>query len=274
MYTPKSLFKAGGSISPGAPIAKDPNVTIIEVYQIVSEPERDDGNVKMEGSWTFKPGYEPVQLYMTPSTQSRHFATDGDEDAVGMNQDYVGNHPGETLEVFEFIQYFTGRNVIILAGSCQSKHLVVYGSKCAPLQLKGEHTADNDGTATVMTFEQAQRTGLTPGIYYGPIPTGNVHQVGDVAEVALSTENGMVYKLPSDAEGTAIAVDSIDLESGDVVTLIGSGGDQPAELATGGTDPTILLINGTTWVAEEGQRIDLEYFNDGADEYLVEKRRY
>ena len=61
---------------------------------------------------------------------------------------------------------------------------------------------------------------------------------------------------------------------GDTVTLIGSGGSDPATLSSGdATGATVLLNDDQDWTALENATISFEVFDNGATMYLIEKNR-
>lgn len=273
MYTPKSVFKSRSGISPGAAIAKSPNVTIIFVDDIVSSPVRNSGSIKMEGNFILRPGAKPIQVYMTPSKQEPSYESDGEEDALSILQKFTGMHPGDELEINELIQHLISRGVILIYGSCQNKVKKVYGTPCAPLQVKPTFIANNDSTGHTLAFEQYAKTSYLPGHYEGELPTGDAFEVVG-SDIVVDLTKGMQYKLAPFAVTAAISVENTDLPAGSFVTLIGGGGVDPATLSDGaGTGATILLKDGADWTALEGSSIDLEIFVSGAATYLIERKR-
>lgn len=275
MYTPKSVFKSKTAISPGAAIAKSPNVTIIFADDIITSPVRNQGGIKMEGNFVLRAGAKPIQVYMTPSKQEPSFESDGEEDAISILQKFTGMHPGDALEINELIQYLIGRGVILIYGSCQNKIKKVYGTPCAPLQVKPTFVANNDSTGHTLAFEQYAKTSMLPGHYEGELPTGDAYNVTGAA-VVVSEANGYQYKLESFATTAPLSVENTDLAPGSFVTLIGGGGADPATLSDGagtGSQAHILLKDGANWTALEGATIDLEVFVSGSTTYLIERKR-
>lgn len=273
MFIHQDVLKNPNAISPGSPLAKSPNVTLLFTDDIVSEPVRNGGGVKMEGNWVLKAGAKPIQVYLTPSTQAPTFEGDGDEDSISIAHKFTGIHPGDALAVNEFIQNTIGKNVILIYGSCQSPAKKVYGTKCAPLQLKPSFQGDNEKTGHTLNFEQFQKTAYLPGHYEGALPEGSVHTTADTS-LNLLEANGYQYQLPSLAVTAAIDVASIDLKSGTFVTLIGGGGTDPATLVEGaGTAATVILKDGASWTALDGATIDFEVVDGGTTIYLIERKR-
>lgn len=267
MYIKTSVRKPQGNKSPGAPAPKDPNVTIIDIDDILQHPVRDSKGVLMQGSYVMKPNANMIQLYMTPSKIKASFETEGDEDAQSFKHKVEGEHPGNEIEIAEFVQNWTGRNCIIILGSCADSYRKVYGSKCAPLQLKPSLQDDNEARKHILVFEQAAASGYVPGHYVGEL----VLEDPTVAtSVALNiTSNTLMQKLPALEETDDITFTSITAEDGSIVTLLGSGGSDPATLSDGGN---VLLKGGANWTALEGAVIHLQVFG-GATPKLIEVSR-
>lgn len=275
MYTPSSVFKDRSNLSPGAPRGKSPNISIIFTDDIATEPVRNAGGVVLEGNFTFKEGKGPIKCYMTASKQAPTVSGEGEEDSISLLHKFEGMHPGDSLEIEELIQNLIGQNVILIYGSCNSATKKVFGTTCAPLQLKPSFTDNNESLGYSLVFEQFQKTNRLPGRFNGALPTGNFTTVvGNV--VTASQANGNVYQLASFDATTALEVENEDLESGTFVTLVGDGGSDPATLSNGapvGDGETILLKNGAQWTALDGATIDLELFNDGSTSYFIERKR-
>lgn len=271
-YVKKSIVKPLGG-SPGAAAPKEPNVTIVAVDDIQTWPARDDKSVNMLGNFVMKTGAKMYQVYMTPSKIKAGFESDGDEDSVTFKQKFEGEHPGNSLDIAEFVQNWTGTNCIVIYGSCQDSFKKVIGTKCAPVQLKPSLKDDNDSRTHMLVFEQFAKSGWVPGHYTGTIALADPFAVPVVTAVAVNSTNGYIYQLPSLATTAAIAFSEVSLNHGDIITLVGGGGANPATLATGVTDKKALLINGTTWVGLAGATINLKVFNNGGLTLLEEISR-
>lgn len=276
MYTPQSVFKDRGNFSPGAPRGKSPNITIMFTDDLISEPVRNAGGVKIEGNYAFKPGTGPIKCYMTASKQAPTVVGEGEEDGISLLHKFEGMHPGDSLEIAELVQNVTGQNVIILYGACDSKVKKVFGTTCAPLQLKPSFQDNNDSLGYTLVFEQFQKTNRLPAHYEGELPTGNYTQVaGNV--VTASKANGSLYQLAPTATSQEIEVVNEDLDPGTFITLFGGGGAAASTLSNGapatGPGETILLKDGADWTALDGASIDLEVFVSAAITYLIERRR-
>lgn len=257
----------------GSAAAKDPNVTIVAVKDIVTWPARDSKKVLMVGSFVLGPNPKIAEVYMTSSKTKAPYENDGEEDAISLKQKFEGEHPGDQLEINEFIADWLGEPCIVIHGSCQDAFRKVVGTKCAPVQLKPSGQNDNDGRKHMLVFEQFAKTEWLPGHYLGQLPSVDPFTVVSSTAVALSPANGYVYQLPSLAVTASIAIATSTLEHGDVITLIGGGGVAPATLASGVTDKSALLAAGSTWTGLAGATINLKVFKAGAVTLFVETSR-
>ncbi len=258
----------------GAPTLKNGLLTVVYADDVLSEPTRDGNGVKMLGNLVMKSGAKMYQLYATPSTQKMNITIEGDEDLEGFINKIEAIHPGTRLEISEFVQNSIGEGFMIISGGgCGNISNRIFGSVCNPMKFVGEMADDNDGAKTNLVFEQKVRDGKIPGFYYGELTFAENATAPDET-LDLLKATGAVYQLPSTATTAAITVDSIDLDAGTIVSLIGGGGDDPLTLSTGVTGQvTTLLKDGTQWVALEKAVINLEVFSDGTTTYLKEVSR-
>lgn len=268
MFINKVIKTASGAAAP-----KDPNVTIIATKDILVWPARNSKKVLMIGNFVLKPNPKIAEVYMTSSKTKAPYESDGDEDAVSLKQKFEGEHPGDELEINEFIADWLGEPCIIIHGSCQDAFRKVVGTKCAPVQLKPAGQNDNDARKHMLVFEQFAKTEWLPGHFTGALPVSDPFAVVSSTAVPVNSTNGNVYQLPSLAVTAAIAFSEISLANGSVITLIGGGGVAPATLATGVTDKKAILKDGTTWEGLAGATINLEVFINGALTFLIEKSR-
>jgi len=273
-YIRKNVSKPAGA-SPAAAAPKDPNVTIVAVDDILHFPSRDSKGVKLAGSFTMKPNAKMIQIYLTASKTSASYSSDGDEDAVTITQSFEGQHPRNSLEIKEFVQNWLGVPCIVFHGSCNDNFLEVVGTKCAPLQLKPAKQDNSEGRFHTLLFEQFNPSSFVPGHYEGALVFAAPTAVANVADVDVTPANGYQYQLPALEETDGIEFGDLTVDHGSIVTLLGGGGDDPATLA-GGTagSATVILKDGTTWVALDGATLHLQYFASGATKYLIEVSRH
>jgi len=268
MYIPTSVTKPRGNKSPGASAPKDPNVTIVRAEDIQSFPPRNENGVLLDGSIVMKPNAFMIQVYMTPSTIDASFTTEGEEDAEQFKHTFKGEHPGDELEILEFIQNNTGRDLIIIYGSCTEMIKKVMGSKCAPMKLKTESQDNKDGRKKIMTFEQIVATGFVPAHYEGELV---LEEPATADTLALDiTPESLIQKLPAaSASPSDITIASITAAHGSVVTLIGGGGSETAVLESGAN---VILKDGANWSALDGAVIHLKVY-EADTKMLIETHR-
>ncbi|WP_313265109.1 hypothetical protein [Sphingobacterium sp.] len=166
----KKVSIAKGHGSPGAPKAKDPNIIILLARDILTMPARD--GVKITTNITLKPGTVGIGLYLTPSSIKRNDNSEGDPDKEGWIQNVVGVHPGDSLEVNEFLEANLGEDFILITKECSTAASVkVHGSLCAPLKLTVEEQDDSEGVGKTLTWKSALRSNEKSVFYTGVIPT-------------------------------------------------------------------------------------------------------
>lgn len=260
--------------SPGAAAAKEPNTTIIAVDDVLAWPVRDSKGVKELGSYVLKPNARMYSFYSTPSKFKASTESDGDEDAISIKQKIEAEAPGDSLELNEFLHAWTGVNCIIIFGSCSDQFRKSYGTKCAPLQLKPSTQDDNDARKATLVFEQMAKSKFRPGHYTGAVSYAPAYAAAGVA-FAINAANGNYYQLPALTVTAAIAPTAVDLEHGQIVTLIGGGGVAPATLTQGTAGAAeVLLTNGSTWQGLANAVINLQVFIAGDESvYLIEVSR-
>lgn len=272
LYIKKSVKKPVG-ISAGSAAAKEPNVTVIDVDDILLFPPCDENGVRMLGSFGLKPGAKMYQFYSTQSKISAPYESDGDEDSINIAQSFDAQHPGNELEIKEFIQNWLGKNVVIIHGSCQDPWREVMGTPCAPLQLSPSKQDNNDGRFHMLKFKSFAKTALLPKHYEGALLFDAPFNVVLTTAVGVNTANGSFYKLPSLATTALIGFSEISLAHGKLIQLIGGGGADPATLVTGVADKKAILKNGATWTGLENAFINLRVFTAGAMTFLIEESR-
>jgi hypothetical protein len=269
-----NLKKATGSSSPGSAAPKN-EIIIMEAEDIAVFPISDEKGVVMQGSFAMKPGTNMVTVYSTKSKTDAPMETEGDEDTMSFKAKLVLQHPGNSTEVKEFVQYWTGKNVVAMHKACGENYYEVMGTPCAPLQLKAAKQDNNDGRMWMLTFEPFAKSGYVPKNYDGAVVFAEPFNVPDATAVSLTKDNGLQYNIPPGAVAMEIAVDgAVTLEHGQIVTFIGKGGTTPSTLSNGVTGSvTSVLANGSDWVAIENSVIHLRVFKAGAITYLFELSR-
>jgi len=271
MYVKKDIARPS-NFGSGAPVGKDPNVIIAYADDILTSPPRDGGGVKMLGDFVFKAGATMYKLYMTPSKQDAKFESEGEEDELGFKQMFSASHPGNSLEINEFVMNALGKDLLIFFGDCSSPHKVVFGTPCAPMKLKPGFQMNNDATKHTFEFEQYTRTALVMGHYFGNLVFDAPTETDVTVDITVA--NGTQFNIEALAATAAIEVATIDQPAGTSITFIGKGGADPATLSNSASAAaTFILKDGTTWTALEDATISFRVFDDGTTIYLIEENR-
>lgn len=270
---PFNIAKPSG-VSPGAASAKDPNVAIIKVEDLLVIPPRDGNGIVMVGDLVLKPGKFPIMLYNTRTKFKASVETDGEEDAQTAKQKIELSHPGSQKEIREFVQNYIGVDVLILYGSCSTTDKELFGTKCAPLQLKATFEDDNNGVGHKLMFEQQAKSPYYPAMYQGNIQMAAPTAITDSTIAELTIANGNVYQMPVSSLGDNLLVTTFDIPNGQNITFIGGGGTSPDGITQGSMGlVNFTLINGTQWISLVGSTITFKVVDAGAIKYLVEQNR-
>ncbi|QCW20051.1 hypothetical protein [Flavobacterium psychrophilum] len=262
----------------GAPKGKDQYVTIAYVADLVKEafPRPDENGVLLQGNIIFKPGARFEKIYETDESQKASHKFEGDADAGGFLKSFVGTHPGDELAINEFVQNNIEEPVILLYPiDCNTGLRKVVGLPCNPMYLKAEFEDSKDGAKHTLTYEQRRRDRHVAKFYSGEI-TYLENAITPTTAIALATVSGFVYQLPANTSGliTDISISAIDIAHKKTISIVGSGGSEPATLSGGVSGPvTILLDNGTKWIAYKNAVIHFQVFDAGAITYLKELSR-
>ncbi|MBY0487482.1 MAG: hypothetical protein K2P85_09900 [Flavobacteriaceae bacterium] len=268
-----NLNKQQGNSSPGAAAPKN-EIVIIEVLEDFVFPATDETGIEIIGNFILPEDDKMVKLYSTKSKTEASMETEGEEDSLSFKSMFKAQHPGNRAEVKKFVQFWTGKSVIVLHKACGDDYYEVMGTPCSPLQLKSTKKDDNDGRFWSFSFEPFAKSGFVPKEYRGALVFAEPTQVDDVTAINLTPANGSYYKLPSLAVTDVMEFASITLDHGKVVSLIGSGGVAPATLASAVSGlATVVLANGTGWTAINKAVIHLKVFKAGATTYLFELSR-
>lgn len=253
----------------GAPQGKDPNILIWDWADVQASPTRDSKGIKGEGSFVFKDGKYAIKVYATSSTISLPRTSEGEEDAVSFQSLPEFSHPGSPLEIEEFFANMTNRAIglAVRVGDCDSNedpYYKVYGTKCNPLSLMVEGTDNNEGVKDLVKFQQFRRSQNLPMRYYGNFTFDEANLVPvDAAEVDVASGSGE-YQLQDNTIATAVT-DLTNAVHGGTYTLIGSGGANPATIASGGN---FILAGATDWSGLAGARITLKAYEQAGGAFV------
>jgi hypothetical protein len=268
-----NLNKPSGTSSPGAAASKN-EIVLFESQTVSYFPPSDENGVVMIGNIQMAPNEIPITIYSTKSKTEAPMETEGDEDTMSFKSSFKAQVPGNTKEIKEFVQYWTGRDIFLAHKACDENFYEFMGTPCAPLQLKSAKQDNNDARIWNLEFMPFAKSGFVPKIYEGTIPFAEPTDVADVSAVTLSGANGVNYQLPSLAVTDVIEFAPVTLDHNKIVSLIGGGGVAPATLVNGVSGSVTTILNGgTTWTALNKSIINLKIFKSGATTYLIEQSR-
>jgi len=251
----------------GAREAKDPNIVVVRVEDVLTIPARDSKGVKYDGPFVFISGEYAAKIYATSSSISGTKTGDGDEDNISITQAYSFAHPGDSLEINEFIQNHLNVPVMIFEriGTCgdPNAYYKVFGDCSSPLMLKTEFEGSNEATKNTLKFEAFTKSDKVPGFYYGTLTFDTVKAViaADVATPDVTLGNGE-YQLTDGSAAVVPITDLVNGSEGDVITLLGGvGGANAATIASGGN---FLLYEAAGWTALANSAITFKAYKNGA----------
>lgn len=268
-----NLNKQQGASSPGAAAPKN-EIVIIEVTDNFVFPATDESGIELQGNFVLPGDDTMVKIYSTKSKTEAPMETEGDEDSLSFKSTFKAQHPGNRSEVKKFVQFWTGKNVIVLHKACGDDFYEVMGTPCAPLQLKSTKQDNNDGRFWMFSFEPFAKSGFVPKEYRGTLVFAAPFDIALVTATALTPANGQIYNVPALPVTAVIGTASCTLDHGKIVTLIGKGGAAPATLASAVSGTvTVILAGGTTWTAFNKAIIHLKVFKAGGTTYLIEQSR-
>jgi hypothetical protein len=271
MYVKKNLVKGAGI--PGA--ANQPNeVLILELVAGVVFPALDPINgVELQGNFVLPADEKFYKLYHTKSKSVVGYETEGEEDKQSFMHKATFEHPGSPVDVKAFVQYWTGKDVIVLYKGCNETSYEIAGTPCAPMQLKASNTRDNEGNVTIFTFEQFAKSSRVPLTYTGTVEFAAPFAIADFTAAAFTEANGVVYDIPANNTASQVLGFTSDLPHGTVITLNGKGGTQPNTILQS-VIQKIILKDGVTYTALNNSFIQFRVFKTGANErFIIEVAR-
>lgn len=265
MYIKRSVKRPEGN--PGTGINPQNMMSIIDIDDILSFPQRDSKGVVVDGDIILKPGCYSTDIYLTPGTVEITSNTDGDTDAMGFTPSIVGSHPGNKQEIREFKTNWLGRKCVIVMSYCNGQPKDLFGSPCNPMQMSVAYTGNRDANSSEFTFEQISK-GDDIAIYNGTVPSEEPLATVDAGATTITYAGEGQYQLQGgEAEIAAITGGS----HGAIITLLGVASGVAPTIASGGQ---FLLKAGETFTASAGSQITFKAFQSGADAYTwIEQSR-
>ncbi len=167
-YIKKSIGRITGGA--GNPSPKHPTILVFEFEDVEQFPTREVGVTTYAEGFALKKGAKLQPLYATASSIEILQEAEGDADARGYKKGVKFDHPGNSADIEDFIEYNSNRNLGAIVKSCDGKLVRIIGSPCNPLSLKAETSDNKDGTKTSMTMQQDVRDAFRVLTYTGELP--------------------------------------------------------------------------------------------------------
>ncbi|WP_044403398.1 hypothetical protein [Lacinutrix sp. Hel_I_90] len=271
MYTTPSLIVKGK----GAAESKNFEIVVIDINDLAQHPTRNTNGVVMITDYVTKPGKYWTKIQVTSSKTSLPVTSEGEEDNVSISALPEFSIPGSTLTAEEFVQNYTNRSLVVgqEVGGCGggSPFYRMFGSRCAPLSLIVEGQNNNDATMWLLKFQQFAKTDVLPGRYTGNFTFDTATTVAaDATTVDVDNGSGE-YQLTDNTVPTVIT-DLTNAVVGEVYTLLGSGGTNPATIEA--SNAKFFLSGAVDWQGLSGSRLTLEALDAGGGTFLfMEKSR-
>jgi len=264
MYTKVNVVKPGDNKGVGG--NKKNRIIIFDMDDVLTYPARNADGITVDASFVMNPGAYMVSLYATQSTIKTGSDAEGDPDAKGIIQNLEFDHPGNSVEIRAFRQYWMNRNIGAIVESCDGTSKEQLGTPCAPLQLAFKFESSKDKSVTSMTFKSTQK-GPEIAEYNGSstFDTINATLAAGATSVDLATGDGQ-YQTTSGVAAPATIATLTNPAAGIVFTLLGSGGAFPTTIAA---TATFLLANGTAWTALSGSSITFRVIQTGGSTYAA-----
>lgn len=172
MYTKVSIPKNGDGA--GCPTPRKSKIILVDVEDVASEPTREVGDVTVQGNLTLNENATAVGIYATASTVDITEEFGGDPDAEGVKNGLAFEHPGNSVDIKNFLEVYKNKGVIALVTECDGTsagRTQIIGRVCNPLRLTVETTMNNEATKRKLTWTQAQNDKFLAGEYSGDLPT-------------------------------------------------------------------------------------------------------
>jgi len=170
-------FTAYSMVNVAKPDSSAPGMSqkhhILYVFRMddVTIPARDGKGVLIAGDIT--PADSFMSLYLTPCTQKWSSAPEGDADSRATIQTLEGDFPNYGLAIAEFMNNNLNENLGAVLTFCDdTDKKLLFGSKCAPLQLSPECTDDAEKAACHLVFKSTNK-GPVVARYTGAIDLGS-----------------------------------------------------------------------------------------------------
>lgn len=167
-YVIKSIGRPAGGA--GNPTPKNPNVLLFVIEDVETYPTRTVGVTTASEGFKLKEGKKLFGLYLTPASIEILQEAEGEADARGYKKGVKGEHPGNSVQSEDFVEYYSNRNLGAFVLNCNDKSARLIGDPCNPLSMKVETTESKEGTKKTITLQQDVRDEFRILNYTGELP--------------------------------------------------------------------------------------------------------
>jgi hypothetical protein len=273
MYIKANVLRPAKS-APGSGGDKKDTLILFDFDDLAEDGYSRSHNNVVTDQLVFKPGKKMILVYGTVSTMKGNYDTEGEEDAEGFTHGFEFNHPGDSLEIMELIQNWTGKNIGAITRKCSENYMKQYGTPCAPLKLKASGQDDKDANLQKMVFKNTVKAPVVPGKYEGTLTLEGVMGTIEADDNDIQLTNGQGQYQLTPGTTAAVMIDTIsDAADKMVFTVLGSGGTYPPYISM--TSRDFVLQDGVVWNAEANSQITFRVMKVGSTAYkAIEISRY
>lgn len=250
----------------GSPTNKKDKVVLYKLDDLVqSSLARDDKGVYIPQNIQCLPGKYGIEVYGTIDKTAPGYSAEGETDTRGLKHTLAFEHPGDSLEINEYITNGLNDNWIAVTQECGSNMKKVVGTPCHPLQMVPTGQDNAEAKKHMLNFEGVGRTQFTPGKYDGTLPLDSPKATIPDDDTSPSVAQGEgQYQLSENTAATGITTLD-DAQDGLSYTLLGTGGANASTIAAGND---FELKDGVTWTASQGAQITFKAFKNGANSFV------
>lgn len=158
------------SSNAGKPSPKQDHIIIFRWSDVKKPvPLRDDKGILIVDSLIMDTS-NAISIYVTTSELLVKQNNEGDIDAKAWLQEISASHPGDSLEIDEFLENNLNENLgLLILPFDPAADKKLCGAPEAPLQIEAESTDSKDGNKNVITFKSTMR-GPRIAHYRGDVP--------------------------------------------------------------------------------------------------------
>jgi len=151
-YERVSVKKA--SSNAGRPKGKAAYIVLFD-WEDIQTYTRDDKGVRVT-AFAFKTGKKPIGIYATDSTQNVFHQLSGNDDARGFIHHVDFEHPGDSLELNEFLENNVNGRLGGILVPCGDPDCKIAGLPCNPLKFTQDNgQSNNEGTKHTIQLVQS-----------------------------------------------------------------------------------------------------------------------